>query len=53
MGVSGELHTWPFYLLGKGTRYPFYRRLGKPQSWSGYSGEEEIFPSLSLTGTEP
>jgi hypothetical protein len=29
------------YLQGKGTRYPFYRRLGGLQSRSGRGGEEK------------
>jgi hypothetical protein len=41
--VSGQLHA-PFALPpGKSPRYPFYRRLGGPQSRSGRYGEGNIF----------
>jgi len=36
---------------GKRARYPFDRKLGAPQSWSGRGGEEKRF--LSSPGTEP
>jgi hypothetical protein len=32
----------PLYPLGKSSRYPFDRRLGRPQSRSGKRGEEKI-----------
>jgi len=31
-----------FYPWGKNIRYPFYRRMGRPQSRSGYSDKKEI-----------
>jgi hypothetical protein len=39
MRVSGQRHA-PAELLprGKDPRYPLYRRLGGPQSWSGLRG---------------
>jgi hypothetical protein len=41
--VSGQLHAPAALPLGKSPRYPFYRRLGGPQSWSGWYGEVNIF----------
>jgi hypothetical protein len=41
--VSGQLHATAALPPGKGPRYPFYRRLGGPQSWSGRYGEVNIF----------
>jgi hypothetical protein len=38
----------PLYPRGKRPRYPFDMRLGGPQSWSGWCGEEKI---LDPTGT--
>jgi hypothetical protein len=39
---------------GKSPRYPFYRRLGGPQSWSGQYGEVKIFyPTGTRTPTPP
>ena len=34
MGVAGQSYTPADSTPGK-TRYPFYRRLGGPQGWSG------------------
>jgi hypothetical protein len=34
MGWVVSVAPWPLYRLGK-TRYPLYRRLGRPQGWSG------------------
>jgi len=34
MGVDGQCHAAATLPLGK-TQYPFYRRLGEPQGWSG------------------
>jgi hypothetical protein len=31
----------PLYPLGKDPQYPFYRRLGEPQSGSGHGSEEK------------
>jgi hypothetical protein len=41
--VSGQLHAPAALLPGKSPRYPFYRRLGWPQSQSGRYGEVKIF----------
>jgi hypothetical protein len=41
--VSGKLHAPAALPPGKSPRYPFYRRLGGPQSWSGRYGEVNIF----------
>jgi hypothetical protein len=42
---------WPRFAPGKGSRYPLYRRLGWPQSWSGHKGlRKNPFP---LPGNEP
>jgi hypothetical protein len=46
--VSGQLHAPAALPPGKSHRYPFYRRLGGPQSQSGRYGEVKIF---YLTGT--
>ena len=35
MGVGGEHHTSVTLWLGK-ARYPLYRSLGGPQTWSGW-----------------
>jgi hypothetical protein len=45
--VSGQLHAPAALPPGKSPRYPFYRRLGGPQSRSGRYGEEKIFFTLS------
>jgi hypothetical protein len=41
--VSGQLHAPAALPPGKSPRYPFYRRLGGPQSRSGRYEEENIF----------
>jgi hypothetical protein len=48
--VSGQLHAPAASPPGKSSRYPFYRRLGGPQSRSGRYGEVKIFtlPGLEL-----
>jgi hypothetical protein len=46
--VSGQLHAPAALPLGKSPRYPFYRRLGGPQSRSGRYGEDKI---LDRSGT--
>jgi hypothetical protein len=38
---------WPLYPQGKSSWYPFYRRLGGPQSRSGRGGEEKNSQPLS------
>jgi hypothetical protein len=39
MGVSGQRHALAaLYPRGMDPWYPLYRRLGGPQSWSGYRG---------------
>jgi hypothetical protein len=52
--VSGQLHAPTALPLGKGPRYPFYRRLGGPQSRSGRYGEAKIFnPTGTRTPAPP
>jgi hypothetical protein len=48
--MSGQLHAPAVLPPGKSPRYPFYRRLGGPQSRSGQYGEVKIFtlPGLEL-----
>jgi hypothetical protein len=48
--VSGQLHAPAALPPGKRPRYPFYRRLGGPQSRTGRYGEVKIFtlPGLEL-----
>jgi hypothetical protein len=41
----------PLYPIGNSPRYPLYRRLGGPQSWSGCYARMKI--PLPLPGTEP
>jgi hypothetical protein len=41
--VSGQLHSPVALPPGKSHRYPFYRRLGEPQSRSGRYGEVKMF----------
>jgi hypothetical protein len=50
MEVSDQLHTPAAVLLGKGPRYPLYRRLGGSHKMSGCYGEENV---LSLSVIEP
>jgi hypothetical protein len=40
--VSGQLHAPAALPPGKSPRYPFYRRLGGPQSRSGRYGEVKM-----------
>jgi hypothetical protein len=48
--VSGQLHAPAALPPGKSPQYPFYRRLGGPQSRSGRYGEVKFFtlPGLEL-----
>jgi hypothetical protein len=46
--VSGQLHAPAALPPGKRPRYPFYRRLGGPQSRSGRYGEVKIFYPTGL-----
>jgi hypothetical protein len=46
--VSGQLHAPAALPPGKSSRYPFYRRLGGPQSRSGRYGEVKIFTRTGL-----
>jgi hypothetical protein len=48
MEVSGQLHAPAALPPGKSLRYPFYRRLGGPQSRSERYGEVKIFTLLGL-----
>jgi hypothetical protein len=48
--MSGQLHAPAALPPEKSPRYPFYRRLGGPQSKSGRYGEVNIF--FTLTGLE-
>jgi hypothetical protein len=51
-GVSGQHHVpAALYLRGKDPRYPLYRRLGGPQSWSGHRNYRKN--PLPLPGIEP
>jgi hypothetical protein len=38
---------WPPYPWGKSPWYPFDRRVGGPQSWSGCSGKEKVYHHCS------
>jgi hypothetical protein len=50
--VSGQLHAPATLPPRKSPRYPFYRRLGEPQSRSGRYGEVKIFyPTGTRTPT--
>jgi hypothetical protein len=52
--VSGKLHAPADLPPGKSPRYPFYRRLGGPQSRSGRYGEVKIFyPTGNQTPAPP
>jgi hypothetical protein len=52
--VSGQLHAPAALPPGKSPRYPFYRRLGGPQSRSGRYGEVHIFyPTGTRTPASP
>jgi hypothetical protein len=52
--VSGQLHARAALPPGKSPRYPFYRRLGGPQSRSGRYGEVKIFyPTETRTAAPP
>jgi hypothetical protein len=44
--VVPVLHVPAALPPGKSPRYPFYRRLGGPQSWSGRYGEVKIFDPI-------
>jgi hypothetical protein len=46
--VSGQLHAPAALPPGKSPRYPFYRRLGGPQSRSGRYGKVKFFTLLGL-----
>jgi hypothetical protein len=51
MEVNGQHHTHATFPPGSSPRYPFCRRLGGLQSWSGDYGEEtNLFP---LSGIKP
>jgi len=52
--MSGQLHIMAALSLGKEPLYPLYpldKRVGRPQSWCGHSGEEKN--SQPLLGLEP
>jgi hypothetical protein len=52
--VSGQLHAPAALPPGKSPRYPFYRRLGGPQSRSGRCGEVKVFyPTGTRTSALP
>jgi hypothetical protein len=52
--VSGQLHGSAALTTGKSPRYPFYRRLGGPQSRSEPYGEVKIFyPTGTRTPAPP
>jgi hypothetical protein len=50
-GVSGQLHApAALHPSGKSSLYPFSRKLGEPQSWSGYFGEVmTLDPARNIT----
>jgi hypothetical protein len=53
-GVSGQLHAPVALPPEKSPRYPFYRRLGGPQSRSGRYGEVTIsYPTGTRTPAPP
>jgi hypothetical protein len=41
--VTGWPHILSTFLQGKSPHYPLNRRLGRPQSWSGYFGEKKKY----------
>ena len=47
MGMGGQCHTLAALPLGK-TWYPLYKRLGRPQGWSG-----QVQEPLSSPGFDP
>jgi hypothetical protein len=50
MEVSGQLHAPAALSPGKSPRYPFYRKLGGPQSRPGQHGEVKIvYPTGNRT----
>jgi hypothetical protein len=52
--VSDQIHAPAAFPPGKSTRYPFYRRLGGPQSRSERYGEVKIFdPTWTRTPAPP
>jgi hypothetical protein len=51
--VSSQLHVPATSLPGKESRYPLDRRLGGPQSWSGYRGEKIPSPCWDLNPDHP
>jgi len=44
---------WPLYSQRKSPWYPLDRRLGRPQSWSGYGGEMNSHPIRTHTPNHP
>jgi len=56
MEGSGELHAPAALSPGKSPHYPLDRRLGGPQSWSGWGGKEkksQHFPYQELNPSHP
>jgi len=53
-GVTNFI-PWPLYPQGKNPQYPWNRKLGGPQSWSGPFGEEKIplHPSWNQNTSHP
>jgi hypothetical protein len=51
--VSGQLHAPAALTPGKSPCYPFYRRLGEPQSRSGRYGEVKIFYPIGTRTPAP
>jgi hypothetical protein len=43
MEMSDQLHAPAIYIRKKSILYPFYKRLGRPQSRSGCGGEEKTY----------
>jgi hypothetical protein len=51
MEMSGQLHVSAALPLEQSPQYPLDKRLGGPQSQSGFYGEEKAL--LSLLGIKP
>jgi hypothetical protein len=51
--MSGQLHAPAALPLGKCPRYPFYRKLGGPQSRSRRYGEVKIFYPIGTRTPAP
>jgi hypothetical protein len=52
MGVGGQHHALAALPLGR-IQYPLYRRLGGPQSWSGWYGKAFPPPGFDPQTIQP